>query len=707
MLASYVALYRALGLATIRVQPQGKAPIGYQWQTRTDEPQDFQPGENVGVRLGDPSGGLVDIDLDCPEAVLLAYRFLPSTCAFGRASKPISHWLYRCPGQRTRKPSRVPVELRSTGGQTVFPPSTHESGEAIEWWDESVDEYIKPREITSAELESAFGKLCAATLIARVAPKFQGQTHDAILALTGALWHEGWTADDVAALILPALELGAPDSDHDHHKQTIEQTFDPDNERNRYGWSKVAEIIGEPDCKALQRSVELVPSNPRGGGADGPLTDAGNAERFAADHGEDLRYCPGLGWLQWDGSRWAIRTDDPYELAIRSARKLGGKFGLASEDFKRLRATVAIAKTLPQLRTELEQLDADPWLLNCPNGQVDLRTGALTEPTKGTMPTRITGVPYDPTMPTPRFDAFMVEIFDGDRELSQYVLRYIGQALSGLPSERCLQVWWGTGSNGKSTLVDLLLDVLGDYARMLSIGLLLDTGRPRSSANASPDLAALRGVRFAAGVETSEHQRWNESLVKQLTGTDKLTARFLYQREVMTFPPTWTLALATNHKPIVRGVDPAIWDRIHLVPFEVRFEGDRTLHDTLRKEAPGILAKLVTACIAWRVKGLCPPARVLAEVEEYKADQDTIGQFINECCTTGPGLTTLRSALWAAYKDWAEESREEFVLGRKTFNQRIAGRFESDGKGKHAKWLGVACGAPAAIVRTTVERAKQ
>jgi putative DNA primase/helicase len=622
--------------------------------------------------------------------------------------KPRSHWLYRCPGQRTRKPSRIPIELRSTGGQTVFPPSIHPSGETIAWSDGGA---LEPASLTSVELEQAFGRLAAATLIARAAPDLDGQMHDVVLALAGALWHEGWPLDDALALILPALEVHGG-ADPAHREQAIRDTWDENSGRNRYGWTRVAEILGEPDCKALQRAVELVPTKPRGVvGASGPLTDAGNAERFADDHGDDLRYCAGLGWLQWDGVRWAALHEEPYSLAIKSARKLqaGGevKFGRASEDFKRLRATVSIARTLPSLRVELEDLDADPWLLNTPTGLVDLRTGELRAHDKLAMCTRLTGVPFDAAIATPRFDAFMLEVFANDSEVAEYVLRYLGQGLTGLPAERCMQVWHGTGSNGKSTLLDLLLDILGDYAKMLSIGLLLEQGRPRSSAAASPDLAALRGVRFAAGVETAEYQRWNESLVKQLTGKDKLTARHLH-KEPITFAPSWTLALATNHRPIVRGVDPAIWDRIHLVPFEVRFteeKRDRTLHETLRQEAPGVLAKLVTYCMQWRAKGFCPPASIADAVAEYQHDQDTIGEFLTDACSTGPGLSITKSALWAAYKQWAEDANE-YCLGKKAFNQRMFGRFQDEGTGGRARWLGVSCGSSAAVVKQAIDKAK-
>jgi hypothetical protein len=246
-----VTYYRSLGWATIRVQPLAKAPVGA-WQDRTDEPADFRTGDNVGVRLGAPSGDLVDVDLDCPEAVALAGMYLPATATFGRAGMR-RHWLYRC-AVVTRKPPRTHVELRSTGTQTVFPGSVHETGQPIEWLDFPA---TGVRALGAEELLACFGRLCAATVLARWwgSGESRGNRHDAALALAGALWHSGWTEDAARDLLLPAMELDG--SSEPHREQAIRDTWGSERE-GIYGWPTVERLMGV-EAGAFQRGVELVP----------------------------------------------------------------------------------------------------------------------------------------------------------------------------------------------------------------------------------------------------------------------------------------------------------------------------------------------------------------------------------------------------------------------------------------------------------------
>lgn len=700
-----IAQYRTNGWATIRVHPCAKAPIGQGWQKRTDEPGQFQPGENVGVRLGDPSQGLVDIDLDCDEACQLAAHYLRPTATFGRPSKPRSHWIYRCPGIRTRKPPRCNVELRSTGTQTVFPPSIHESGEQIAWTD---PDKIVVASIDEAALLSAFGRLCAATVIARLTPALQAGrgVHDAVLALAGALHGAGWTQDDAADLILLALELhGGPDPTG-HREEAIADTWE-DHGRDRTGWPTLARIIGPADAKAIQRAVELAtPTTPAAQASTKTgyaLNDRGNVDRLVDRFGADLCFVPGLDWLRWDGCRWAP-SDGPYcELELLSAEiqqegnTMGGDAGKAIEAWGRqcgnagrLRGAVEVASHRAELRTDAARLDANPWLLNCTNGTLDLRTAAIREHVREDLITRTTPVAYDSCATAPRFEQFLLEVFDNDAAVANYVLRYLGSALTGKSPDRAFQVWHGAGANGKSTLIDVLRYVLGDYAVSMSIGLLLASRRPRNSAAASPDLVSLRGVRLASCVETDAGQSWNESLVKQLTGGDVIRARHLHREEI-EFDPTWTIVLATNHKPIVRGTDAAIWDRIHLVPFDVRFDEssqDPTLKDKLKAEAPGILRMLVDACRDWQSNGLQTPDRVRTAVQEYRQAQDVVGQFLTECCETGPGKHVPTSKMYRAYKTWSQESGE-YVHGKHAFNRIMRERGLTDERRRVVEWQGI------------------
>jgi P4 family phage/plasmid primase-like protien len=682
----YIQTYRSKGWQTIRVQPCGKAPIGA-WQGRTDDPDSFRPGENVGVRLGDSSDGLVDVDLDCAEAVALAPLFLPPTATFGRPSKPKSHWLYRCAGIKTRKPGRVHVELRSTGGQTVFPPSLHETGEQIAWTD-----HASVSKIDGHDLLAAFGRLCAAVLVARVWPRLDGNKHDAVLAFAGVLHGAGWTEDDASDLLLPAMALDG--SDAPHRAEAIAATW-TDHDRNRYGMPALIKLIDSPDANAFETAIELVKPPPTGVSdtAQRPHTDAGTAERLMDAYGEDLKYVAGIGWMQYSGVIW-VPSADPVELMIQCARKVQReaanaaetKFGLAMESSGRIRAGIAIAADLSTFRSEVDRLDSDPWLLNTPNGTVNLETGDLREHRRGDLITRCTNARYEPEATCPRFEAFLHEVLHED--VVPYALRYLGYSLTGSVREQVFQVWLGGGSNGKSVLVDTVRYILGSYAQMMAPDLLLERRSPRDSGSASPDVARLRGVRFAAGIETKEGQRWNESLVKMLTGSDRITARFL-RREFFEFDPSWKLVLSVNHKPIVRGTDHGIWRRIHLVDFDRTFEGpakDPELTSRLKGEAPGILALLVRSCLEWQAKGLEVPDRVAGAVNKYRAGQDVVGSFLRECCNEDATKRTPVARMYTAYRYWCQDSGE-YCHGKHAFNNQLRERGYYETKAR--EWIGL------------------
>lgn len=320
-LAPTITLYRSLGWATIRVQPLGKAPIGH-WQDRTDEPSDFAAGDNVGVRLGAPSGDLVDVDLDAPQAVVLAPRFLPATATFGRGGER-RHYLYRC-ATPTKKPGRTHIELRSTGGQTVFPGSMHPSGVPIEWYCFPTG---GPTAIAEPELLAAFGRLCAATIIARVWPGLVGNKHDAVLAFAGALWHSGWRLEDALDLLLPAMELDG--SREPHREQAIRDTWAGDREQV-YGWPTVKRLLGDADAQALERAVELVGVTPQA--VHAPSGDDQRPEvDLAADQldvltaiGDALVQRPGTHGLYRQGDA-LVTIDGPataHRVAVELARAI-------------------------------------------------------------------------------------------------------------------------------------------------------------------------------------------------------------------------------------------------------------------------------------------------------------------------------------------------------------------------------------------------
>lgn len=432
------------------------------------------------------------------------------------------------------------------------------------------------------------------------------------------------------------------------------------------------------------------------------LTDAGNAERFVGRHGHDvryLRYGQASGeWLVWDGQRWA--TDLRGEVtrrAIETVRSIyveASKEGdeerrkrlvahaLRGESCRAVTAMVTLARDLGGMSVVPDEFDTDPWLLNTPTGVVDLRTGEQRVHRREGMMRRMTRAGYDPGCGAPRWVQFLLEVFGGDEALAWYVERVLGYALTGLTTERKLWICYGSGRNGKSTLLEIVGELLGDYAVTLrSDVLILDEGRPGQPT----DLSELPGARYVSTQETQEGRRLDEARVKLLTGgVDTLRARHLYKEE-FSFKPQFKLFMATNAKPAIRGVDEGIWDRIRLIPFEVRFSDDPQeqaagalpldpmLPDKLRAEAPGILARLVRACLDWQAHGLQEPERVRVSTAGYRVEQDVLGGFLDARCVLEEGATVGARALYSAYCEWCEWAGEKAV-SQQAFGRRLGKR---------------------------------
>src|SRR5262249_35693849 len=275
---------------------------------------------------------------------------------------------------------------------------------------------------------------------------------------------------------------------------------------------------------------------------------------------------------------------EAHEIENESLRKDLAEHALRSESEARLRAMVSLAATDPDLHVPPSQLDADPWLLNLENGTLDLHTGKLGSHRRSDLITRLAPVGWDPAAKCPRWKAFLADVFSGDDALIGYVQRAAGYSLTGDTSERILLILHGEGANGKTTFLETLTAALGDYAARTPTETLL-AKRPDAIPN---DVARLKGTRFVTASEAGEGVQLAEARVKELTGRDRVPARFLH-REWFEFCPEFKLWLATNHKPVIRGTDKAIWDRIRLVPFTVRIakmKQDKHLLEKLRMELP-------------------------------------------------------------------------------------------------------------------------
>lgn len=435
-------------------------------------------------------------------------------------------------------------------------------------------------------------------------------------------------------------------------------------------------------------------------------TDLGNARRLVAAAGADLRYVPEWGrWLAWDGHRWLRDVTgevhrrakagvehilaEAGEAPTQTRREKLAKWWMASQSAARLSSMVLLASTEAGVGVEVAQLDSHPMLLNVANGTVDLRTGRLHPSDPGQLLTKMAPVHYQPDATCPTFTRFIHQIAGGDDELVSFLQRAVGYSLTGLVNEQVLFFCHGGGSNGKTTLMTVLEEILGDYAIATAPNLLINTGD-----NEHPTAVAdLVGVRLAVSQEVEEGRRLAETTVKQLTGGDTVKARFMRQ-DFFEFRPTHKLWLCANHRPFVRGTDHAIWRRIRLIPFGVTIadaDQDKNLGTKLHDELPGILNWAVAGCLQWQHDGLGAPTAVEAATGAYRDENDIIGRFIEECCTVGEGFKTPARDLRESYVAWCEENGERPMSQRALAPHLHERGLESaKDRRRHSWWLGIA-----------------
>jgi putative DNA primase/helicase len=444
--------------------------------------------------------------------------------------------------------------------------------------------------------------------------------------------------------------------------------------------------------------------------AEFAFTDLGNAERFAAGYADQLRYCGDWKkWLYWDETHW--RIDNTGETARKAAevvrqilslsatlpeegkQKAMASFARRCESAARLGSLLALAQSQAQLAVTADAFDSDPWLFNTQNCMIDLKTNQALPHDPLRLVTKLSPIVYDPAATCPAWEAFLTRVLADRPELIRYLQKAAGYSLTGETGEQCLFLLYGQGANGKSTFLSTIMGILSSYARQLPMdALLAKTNHPIPN-----DIAALRGARFASAVEADDGSRMAESLVKQMTGQDKLTARFLHG-EWFEFDAQFKLWLATNHKPVIRGCDEAIWRRMRLIPFTVTIpaaERDPHLGEKLRQEWPGILNWALAGCRLWREEGLTPPEDVLAATEEYRGEMDILGDFVAQCCVKNPFGAAVVAESYRVYERWCVNTAERPATKR-TFVSRMRerGLKTRHGSGHVLVWDGLALKEP-------------
>ncbi len=420
-----------------------------------------------------------------------------------------------------------------------------------------------------------------------------------------------------------------------------------------------------------------------------PLTELGNAERLVAARGQMFRHCAPRGvFLIHNGQRWIDDQVGQMERWAKTTvraiyREAAGQedatlrgataeWAKRSEKAAQIAAMLRLAASEPGVPVLPSQLDTDPWLLNVANGTIDLRTGTLRPHRREDLITRIAPVAYRPAAKCPRWMKFLSEVFGPHPDIIPFIQLAAGYSLTGDTREECLLLLHGGGRNGKGTLLKTLATLMGDYGGTTDFSTFIarrDDRGPRD------DIANMKGQRFVTSQEAREGAPLAESVVKWLTGGDRVRARKLHENSY-EFDPTWKIWLATNYKPTIKGQDPAIWSRIRLVPFDVSFEGreDRTLKAALIDELPGVLAWAVEGCLRWQTEGLRLPDSVLKATGEYRSESDQVGRFFEDCCVLGEHVSAQACSLYGAYKQWAEKGGEPEFLSETAFGRRLGDR---------------------------------
>lgn len=418
--------------------------------------------------------------------------------------------------------------------------------------------------------------------------------------------------------------------------------------------------------------------------AYGPTED-GLARALVAHHGHELRYCPQRGrWLRWDGHRWAWDDAEHHRELVRTlARALPDAEGWVAFKKRALSAAgvsgvTRLAQSDPGVFVHVRQLDARPWELNTPTGIVDLRTGTLRPPDPTAMHTRSAAAAPDFDRPAELFDRFLADTFGRDPGLTEYVQRLVGLSAIGSVLEQVLLFAHGTGANGKSTLLEIVMHVLGFGEDGYSMAAPAEMLMMRRTTEHPAELAQLVGARLVVCSELDEGQRFAEARVKQLTGRDSINARFM-RRDPFTFVPSHTLWLLGNHKPAAKIGGPAFWRRVRLLPFNhVVPEPDRDaqMSERLAEEAPGVLAWIARGAADYTQGGLREPGAVSKATEAYAKDQDTLARWIEDECHLADGAQVRVATADArlSYERWCSEAGEE-PCSSKRFGMDLRDRF--------------------------------
>ena len=466
-----------------------------------------------------------------------------------------------------------------------------------------------------------------------------------------------------------------------------------DKEKLAIRWGIEAGIEAPLQFRKEEQMPPPMTTQPQAPKREYHFTDIGNGQRFVDTYYGDLLWVPEWQqWMQWDEKRW-VRIDIAlvrklaHDVVIQmytSAYSNGtlntelGKWAIKSETVARINAMLEAAQSY--LLASPSLFDTHHDLLNVANGVVDLRRGILQPHRKELYFTKLIAVDYAIDAKAPTWLGILETVFANDHDLIKYIQRAVGYSLTGRTDEHCLFFCYGIGKNGKSTFINAIQSIMGDYSTTTSVEALLDAQTKGEAA--SPYMARLPGKRLAVAQEMPEGRRMNESLIKSITSSDRLSTRDLY-KSVFEFVPSHHLWISGNHKPRIAGTDDGIWRRMRIIPFtviipEAKRRDSRIIEAELLAESAGILRWMVMGAQLWYASGLASCGAVDNATSEYRGDEDAIARFLSEECELGTQWSVNKTILYSAYKEWAEEENDKVAMSRsqKFVIRHLCERFE-------------------------------
>lgn len=651
--------YSELGWALTRLD--GKVPVERDWQKTTPgEPgnvagrwAEWGKRHGMGVVLG--ASGLAVLEYDEEAARERFFDLLggglPATPVCRTGSGKL-HAYFADPGG-LQKVARDGLELRVGDHQCVVPPSLHPDTLDPYAWLDGHEPWIVTCLPVPAAVREFFGRNGPKVIPEKLTPSTR---HDSFVTVAAELRKVGvGEAAILASLRALNTEQADPPKSDDAELVAIA--------RDAMSWR-----VG---------GRRQVPT----------YTDVGNGELWSRMHAHRLRFVKqSRQWLHYRDGRWRRDETGEAERAAKATarerlrlaaelededkRKDAVKWGMASHQGPRIREMLQAASTEPTVVLSANQLDADPLLLGCSNGTLDLRTGELRTASPDDLISLGNNVRYDPDAECPRWEQTLEEVFASDHALIEYVQRKVGYALTGSTKEQEVDVLFGSGGNGKDTLLRPIMRIIGEQALTTP----MDTFARTRDKGVRNDLARLHRARLVIASESAEGRRLDEAAIKAVSGGGPIAARFLYG-EFFEYTPTFKTWLVTNHKPRVEGDDDAIWRRLRLIPFNVSFIGreDKELGSKLEAELPGILAWAVRGCLEWQREGLGLPPAVERATNEYRADEDLLGLFLDQRCELTADGTAEPVRLRLAFEEFCTAMGER-SMSASVFGKRLARR---------------------------------